>query len=150
MKKSILIEGSFHKNHFHIFDYECLELISLCFDLLSQNSSGEQKKINNTCGTNWKETVNYYNEILYNKVFIPRRIKRLETNILINNQPVDGQLIDLLIFFYHKMKKNLILARQKINLLINENEIDKKEEEILLRLLKHFKLNLEEMSIITA
>ena len=144
MITDILIEGTIHKNHFKIFDYDCLSLINCCSDLIGSGQITDHSTSMHS--SSWIDTIEYYNQILRREILTPRRIKRVENNILINNEAVDGYLFDFLIFYYHILKNNMIIAKEKIDLIFKQKSLSFEEENLLLRLLSHFDLK-EEQSI---
>lgn len=140
MKKSILIEGTFHKEHFKIFDQDCLALISDCSELIRSNRSSGPNKTSNRYTPLWSGTVEYYNMILKKEVHTPRKINRIEQNILIDNIAVDGYLVDFLIYYYHTIKNNLIIAKDLIISVIYGERLSKEEEGLIMVLFSHFNL----------
>ena len=141
MKKSILIEGTYHKEHFRIFDQNCLDIISECSDILSL---GQDHNIPSQYYIpKWIETIEYYNKIRNGEVSEPRKLYRVEENIQIDNKAVDGHLIDFLIFYYHALKINIMNTKKSILALINKNLLNRLEKGLLVKLLFHFDNNFE-------
>jgi hypothetical protein len=143
MSKEILIEGSKHKDHFKIFDYNCYLVLQICADLIEcEEHIGVSEE---TTEKHWDKRVGLYKNLIESKElnFNEPIESRIQPNIRVGNKSVNMFKVDYLIIIYHRIKDALLESEDKVAKEIENLKKNKSSEylKILERVLTFYIFN---------